>query len=186
VSPHGPLAGYRALDLTDHRGALAGRWLADLGVDVVKGEPPGGDRDRDLAWLAGNLGKRSVTLDLGSAGGRTTARRLAETADFVLESFPPGVLARHGLGWPTLAAANPALVLTSITAFGQTGPRAHWKATDLTLMALGGSAFGCGDRRRPPLRIGVPQAWAHAAAEAVVAGASGWTSRPRARSSGPS
>jgi crotonobetainyl-CoA:carnitine CoA-transferase CaiB-like acyl-CoA transferase len=169
LSGHGPLAGYRALDLTDHRGALAGRWLADLGVDVVKAEPPGGDPDRDLTWLAGSFGKRSVTLDLESAEGQATARRLAAASDFVLESFSPGVIARHGLGWETLARANPALVLTSITAFGQTGPRAGWKATDLTLMALGGSAFLCGDRARAPVRVGVPQAWAHAAAEAVVA-----------------
>jgi crotonobetainyl-CoA:carnitine CoA-transferase CaiB-like acyl-CoA transferase len=169
VSGHGPLAGYRALDLTDHRGALAGRWLADLGVDVVAAEPPGGHPEGDLTWLAGNLGKRSVTLDLESGEGRALARRLAAGADFVLESFSPGALARYDLGWETLAVANPALVLTSITAFGQTGPRADWKATDLTLMALGGSAFVCGDRQRAPVRIGVPQAWAHAAVEAVVA-----------------
>ena len=153
MSGHGPLAGYRALDLTDHRGALAGRWLADLGVDVVTVEPPGGDPERDLTWLAGSFGKRSVTLDLESGEGRALARRLAEASDFVLESLLRGYSRDTACGWETLAA-NPALVLTSITAFGQTGPRAGWKATDLTLMALGGSAFVCGDRRRAPVRIG--------------------------------
>lgn len=180
---HGPLGGYRALDLTDHRGALAGRILADLGVDVVKVEPPGGeparltppfvaDRPgptRSLAWLPANLGKRSVAVDLDTEDGQAAFRRLAARADFVLESFAPGDLAARGLGWDALHRAHPGLVLTSITAFGQTGPRAGWKATDLTLMALGGPAFVCGDRDRPPLRIGVPQAWSLAAAEAVVA-----------------
>ncbi|MBI3457909.1 MAG: CoA transferase [Candidatus Rokubacteria bacterium] len=179
----GPLSGYRALDLTDGRGALAGRILADLGVDVVKIEPPGGEADRialpwagdvagptrSLAWLPANFGKRSVALDLETPSGRTALVRLVVTADFLLESFPPGHLAARGLGWEQLARDHPALILTSITAFGQTGPRATWKATDLTLMALGGSALVCGDRDRPPLRIGVPQAWYHAATEAVVA-----------------
>ncbi|MGH7267837.1 MAG: CoA transferase, partial [Candidatus Rokuibacteriota bacterium] len=179
----GPLAGYRALDLTDHRGALAGRLLADLGVDVLKVEPPGGEADRaaapwagdtpgptrSLAWLPGNFGKRSVAVDLGEDAGRAEARRLAAGADFVLDSSPPGHLVARGLGWEVLHRQNPATILTSITAFGQSGPRAGWKATDVTLMAAGGSAFICGDRDRPPLRIGVPQAWCHAAAEAVVA-----------------
>ena len=84
MSARGPLAGYRALDLTDHRGALAGRLLADLGVDVVKVEPPGGEPDRlappfagdppgptrSLAWLPSNFGKRSVALDLHRDEGR--------------------------------------------------------------------------------------------------------------------
>lgn len=180
---HGPLAGYRALDLTDERGALAGRLLADLGVEVVKVEPPGGEADRrrtpwadnvpgparSLLWLPGNLGKRSVTLDLDTEAGRAAVRRLAAGADFALESFPPGHLGARGLDWEALSRDHPALILTSITPFGQTGPRAGWRATDLTLMAVGGSAFVCGDRDRPPLRIGVPQAWAHAGAEAVVA-----------------
>lgn len=183
MSEHGPLAGYRALDLTDERGALAGRLLADLGIDVIKVEPPGGEDGRrrlpwagdfpgptrSLTWLPGNFGKRSVVLDLETEAGRASLRRLLEGADFVLESFPPGHLGARGLGWDTLSREHPALILTSITPFGQTGPRAAWKATDLTLMAAGGAAFVCGDRDRPPLRIGVPQAWALAGAEAAVA-----------------
>jgi crotonobetainyl-CoA:carnitine CoA-transferase CaiB-like acyl-CoA transferase len=178
----GPLEGYRALDLADARGALAGRLLADLGVDVLRVEPPGGAPDRrrlpnagetpgptrSLAWLVESFGKRSVTADLDTADGRETVLRLAAGSDFVLESGAPGELDRRGLGWEVLRRAHPALILTSITPFGQTGPRAGWKATDLTLMALGGSVFLCGDRDRPPLRIGVPQAWYHAATEAVV------------------
>ena len=182
MSRHGPLQGYRALDLTDEQGALAGRLLADLGVDVVKIEPPGGAPDRwrapfsqdtpgptrSLRWLPENFGKRGVTLDLDTDEGHVAFLRLAARADFVLESFAPGALAAKGLGWEILRLQHPGLVLTSITAFSQTGPRARWKASDLTLMALGGSAFLCGDRDRPPVRIGVPQAWYHAAAEAVV------------------
>src|SRR5262249_2350031 len=154
-----------------------------LGVDVLKIEPPGGEPDRlapawagpvagptsSLSWLADNLGKRSATADLDREADRAAVRRLAATTDFVLESFPPGELAARGLDWDPLRRQRPDLILTSITAFGQTGPRAAWKATDLTLAALGGSALVCGDADRPPLRIGVPQAWALAATEAVVA-----------------
>src|SRR5262245_53690865 len=117
----GPLTGLRALDLTDHRGALAGRLLADLGVDVLKIEPPGGEPDRlapawagpvagptsSLSWLADSLGKRSATADLDREADRAAVRRLAATTDFVLESFPPGELAARGLDWDTLRRQRP-------------------------------------------------------------------------------
>jgi CoA:oxalate CoA-transferase len=105
--------------------------LADLGADVVKLEPPEGDLAR--VWgqtrhgLSGfytqqNVGKRNVCIDLKSPGGARIAHDLAAAADVVVENFRPGVMERLGLGWPTLQAANPRLVLLSITGFGQEGP----------------------------------------------------------------
>ena len=107
---------YRALDLTDELGELAGRILADLGADVIKVEPPGGDPSRwrppfradvpdpeaSLPWWAANRNKRSITLDLESADGQALFRRMAATADFVLESFLPGYLEALGLGYAHL------------------------------------------------------------------------------------
>jgi crotonobetainyl-CoA:carnitine CoA-transferase CaiB-like acyl-CoA transferase len=184
----GVLAPYRVLDLTDSWGFLCGKILGDLGADVVKVEPPGGDparglgpyyhdephRERSLHWFAYNTSKRGITLDLASATGRDLFLRLARTADFVLESYQPGHLASLGLDYPTLRAANRRLILTSITPFGTTGPYAAYKGTDLEAMALGGFMAVTGQPGRPPLRVGVvPQApmWAsmHAAMGTLVA-----------------
>src|SRR6188768_1920886 len=120
---------YRALDLTNELGELAGRILADLGVDVIKIEPPDGDPSRwrppfagdqpdpeaSLAWWASNLNKRSMALDLESEDGRAMFRRLVATADFVLESFQPNYLAELGLDYAALAGINAGIILTSIT-----------------------------------------------------------------------
>lgn len=133
-----PLAGVRVLDLSRVlSGPFAGRLLADLGADVVKLEPPEGDVTR--LWgdvrhgLSGfytqqNVGKRNVCVDLKAPGGADLALRLATVADVVVENFRPGVLARLGLGWEALSAANPRLVLLSISGFGQTGPYANRQA----------------------------------------------------------
>jgi crotonobetainyl-CoA:carnitine CoA-transferase CaiB-like acyl-CoA transferase len=181
-APIGPLTGYRALDLTDEKGVLCGKILADLGVDVIKLEPPGGDParrlgpfaedipnpERSLFWWAFNANKRSITLDLTKPQGRDLFLRLVRVADFIIESFVPGELECLGLSYHTLAQVNPRVILTSITPFGQTGPYATYRATDLVVMAMGGSMFLTGDADRPPVRIGYPQAFLHAAAEAAV------------------
>jgi crotonobetainyl-CoA:carnitine CoA-transferase CaiB-like acyl-CoA transferase len=173
---------YRALDLTSESGEMAGRILADLGADVIKIEPPGGDpsrtrppfcgdradRESSLAWWAANLNKRSVVLDLESTYGRDVLRGLVRTADFVLESFPPGYLDALGLGYSALAAINPRIILTSITPFGQTGPYRHYPATDLTLQALGGFLYVNGDADRPPVRISADLAYRHAGGQAAA------------------
>lgn len=129
-----PLEGLRVLDLSRAlSGPYAGRLLADLGADVVKLEPPDGDMTRYLGQvrhgLSGlytqlNVGKRNVCVDLDIEEGRNVARRLGAAADVVVENFRPGVLDRLGLGWAELSAANPGLVLLSISGFGQTGPGA--------------------------------------------------------------
>jgi len=127
-----PLAGLRVLDLSRIvAGPYAGRLLADLGADVVKLEGPDGDMAR--IWgeqrhgLSGfytqqNAGKRNLGIDLKAAGAADLVLRLAASADVVIENFRPGVMERLGLGWDALHAANPRLVLLSVTGFGQTGP----------------------------------------------------------------
>ena len=177
-----PLGPYRVLDLTEGGYNWCGRVLADLGADVIKVEPPGGSPtrlrgpffqdqrhpERSLYWFAYCLNKRGITLDLEAGDGRDHLRALAATADILLESFQPGCLAGLGLGYDDLAKINPGLVYTSITPFGQTGPRAHYQATDMTLWAMGGMQYLCGDEDRPPVRVSLPQAELNAAAQGAA------------------
>jgi crotonobetainyl-CoA:carnitine CoA-transferase CaiB-like acyl-CoA transferase len=130
-----PLEGVRVLDVSRvFAGPVAGRTLADLGADVVKVEQPDGDITRlwgrkvaDLStyFTQQNCGKRNVCIDLRSDGGAALIGRLAERADVLIENFRPGVMARHGLDWPTLSARHPGLVMLSISGFGQIGPDAQ-------------------------------------------------------------
>jgi crotonobetainyl-CoA:carnitine CoA-transferase CaiB-like acyl-CoA transferase len=176
------LAELRVLDCSDESGFLAGKILGDLGADVVKVEPPGGDRDgrrppylagvvdpeRSLSWLALNTSKRGITLDLERAAGRSAFRRLLAWADVLLDTFAPGTLDAWGFGWDTLHAEHPRLVRCAITPFGQTGPHAPFRARDLVVVAMGGNAAMTGDSDRPPLRCTMPTAYYHAAPEAVL------------------
>ena len=176
------LSPYRVLDLTTNTSAICGTMLADLGADVIAVEPPGGsplrnagpfrhdepDREHSLTWWAYARNKRSIELDLTSADGRATFMQLAAGADVVVESYPPGYLDGLGLGYEALAAANPGVVFTSITAFGGEGPKAKWAATDLTVWASSGAHFLTGDEDRAPVAPTVPQAYLHAGAEAAV------------------
>jgi len=176
------LSPYKVLDLSDERGHLCGQILGDLGADVVLVEPPTGsrarhsgpfykdepDRDRSLAFWAFNRNKRSVTLDLDRADDRDKLRRLASSADFLIESRNPGQLARIGLGYADLAALNPRLIYVSISAYGQNGPKADAAATDLTIAAAGGILLLQGDADRAPLRITVPQAFLHASSDGAA------------------
>jgi crotonobetainyl-CoA:carnitine CoA-transferase CaiB-like acyl-CoA transferase len=134
----GPLAGTRVLDLSRMiSGPLCGRLLADLGADVVKIEPPGGDPTRRVPPLVdgvspyyaqANAGKRNVGIDLKAPDGAAVLARLATDADVLIENFRPGVLARYGLDAPTLLDTNPKLVYCSVTGWGQDGPWAHRRA----------------------------------------------------------
>lgn len=173
----GFLDGLKVLDCTDERGLAAGRLLADLGADVVQVEPPGGSSARlqapfsagdSMFWQAYAANKRGVTADMHSASGRQELRRLAASADFFIESADPGTLDALGLGWADLHEVNPALVYVSITAFGSSGPKSGWAATDLTVWAAGGPLAYNQDETGPPLRISVPQAFLHAAADAAA------------------
>jgi len=176
------LSPYRVLDLTTERGLLCGQLLGDLGADVIKIEPPGGSParrlgpflddqphpDRSLYWWAYNRNKRSITLDIDRPEGRDLLKQLVPSADFVIESFNPGEMAGRGLGYDDLAALNPAIIYTSISAFGQDGPKATYADSDLVLMAAGGPLILTGDDDRPPVRLSVPQAYLHASADAAV------------------
>jgi crotonobetainyl-CoA:carnitine CoA-transferase CaiB-like acyl-CoA transferase len=177
------LTPYRVLDLTTERGLLCGQMLGDMGADVIKIEPPGGSAaraigpfyndaphpDRSLYWWAYNRNKRAITLDIERDAGRKLLLRLVERADFLIESDNPGQLARHHLGFDDLAKINPALIYVSITPFGQDGPKASYADSDLIIMAAGGPLILAGDADRPPVRLGVPQAYLHASADAAVA-----------------
>jgi crotonobetainyl-CoA:carnitine CoA-transferase CaiB-like acyl-CoA transferase len=177
------LSPYRVLDLTDERGLLCGKILADLGADVIQVEPPGGSSARNLGpfhhgsphpekslfWWAYAVNKRGITLNLTCVDGHQLFTRLVQEAHFLIESFPPGYLEGLGLGYKALAAINPGLVMVSITPFGQDGPYAHYQATDVVGMAMSGLMYLTGDPDRAPVRVGFPQFYLHGAA----AGAAG-------------
>jgi crotonobetainyl-CoA:carnitine CoA-transferase CaiB-like acyl-CoA transferase len=177
----GWLSPYRVLDLTDHRGTLAGQMLAKLGADVMQVEPPAGSPARHLApfatdaegklhslfWSAYCAGKRGITCDLDVDEGQALLRRLVASADFLIESEDPQVMSRRGLDFATLRELNPALIHVSITAFGFDGPKAGWAATDLTQWASGGPLLPTREPGQTPLRVAVPQAYLHAGADAA-------------------
>jgi crotonobetainyl-CoA:carnitine CoA-transferase CaiB-like acyl-CoA transferase len=177
VQDAGMLSPYRVLDLTDARGLLCGKILADLGADVIQVEPPTGNAarcigpfyhdevhpERSLFWWAYTGNKRSITLNLASRDGQALLKRLIPTADFLIESGSPGELAALGLSYEALAALNPALIMVSITPFGQDGPYAHYKAPDLVGMGLAGFMYVTGDPDRPPVRVGFPHFYLHGA-----------------------
>jgi crotonobetainyl-CoA:carnitine CoA-transferase CaiB-like acyl-CoA transferase len=139
--------------------------LADMGADVIKVESPEGDglrqwppiRNGDSENFASvNRNKRSVVLDLKDPVQRAAARRLALSADVVVENFRPGVLQKLGLGYDVLAAEKPSLVYCSISAYGQTGPRAQEGGFDLTVQAVSGVMSVTGDKGGAPVKCGVP------------------------------
>ncbi len=154
------------MDLADLTGAVCGRILADLGADVVKVEPPGGEADRmqppfvgdvenstrSIPWLAANVNKRGVTCDLTSTEGRALFARLAAGARIVIESFAPGRFAELGLDEIVRDA-----IVVSITPYGQDGPLARVPGSDLEVTAASGSLWLAGEEGRPPLRTAQPQ-----------------------------
>jgi benzylsuccinate CoA-transferase BbsE subunit len=131
------LSPYRVLDLAGEMGLFCGKMLGDLGADVIKIEPPGGDLarrmgpfyhhepdpEKSLFWFAYNTSKRGITLNIETADGREIFKRLVKTADVIVETFRPGYLDKLGLGYRDLEKINPGVILISITPFGQTGPR---------------------------------------------------------------
>lgn len=164
--PPGALDGLRVLDLTDYRGQLCARLMADMGADVIKVEPPTGDlarrigpfvddvphRDRSLFFWFYNLNKRSLTLELTRPRGSEILLALARSADVIVESFKAGQIREMGLGWEELHRINPALILLSIAPFGQTGPYRDFEADDTVLSALGGMLYVNGFPGCQPVR----------------------------------
>jgi len=180
------LAPYRVLDLTGPLGFLTGKIFGDLGADVIKIEPPGGDPSRlqppllknengndsgnpqSLYWLAYNANKRGITLNLDQEKGRELFRCLVRRADFLIESFAPGVLRQLDLGYDILHEENPRLILVSISPFGQQGPYKDLQGSDLEIMALSGAMSLAGEKDGAPMRVSVPQAPMWVSAEAAM------------------
>jgi benzylsuccinate CoA-transferase BbsE subunit len=142
------LSGCRVLDLTDDKGRLCSRWLADMGAEVVRIEKP--SQSADFHWE--NLGKSSVTLDIELKPGQELFRRLLKTADVLVESHPPGYLDSLGLGYNQLNKINPRLIMASITPFGQSGPYSGYKSSDIVASAMGGQLYLNGEAGSPPLK----------------------------------
>ncbi len=179
------LSPYRVLDLTDEKGAFCGKLMGDMGADVIKIERPGGDSSRNIGpyyhdevdpqkslyWFTLNTSKRGITLDIEKPQGLEIFKKLVKTADFVIESFPPGYMDKLGVGYPDLEKLNPGIIMVSITPFGQTGPFKDFKGPDLVMWALGAGPFmrSFDSPDRPPFRISHhPQTYFHAGTEAVV------------------
>ncbi|KAF0965646.1 CaiB/BaiF CoA transferase family protein [Rhodococcus sp. T7] len=172
-----PLSGVRILDLTDGLGESAGRFLADLGAEVIRVEQPGGSNSRlapplhqgvSIPFALRNANKAGCVVDLDTAAGQGELRSLVADADILIESLTPGLLAARGLGAAELARINPALVMLSITGFGQNGPYRDWISTEPTLYAMSGVLSRSGEPGAEPLlppnglaeeAIGIHAAW---------------------------
>jgi benzylsuccinate CoA-transferase BbsE subunit len=176
-----PLGGYRVLDLADARGAHCAKTLADLGADVVKVEPPGGDASRrmppfkdhcpdeqtSLFFHYYNTNKRGITLNVDCPSGQDLLRQLAARADVVLHTSEPRQIEPRGLSYDALAAVNPALVVTSLTGFGLSGPHAEYACPELVAFAMSGAMYLSGEPGREPCMA--PGCLAFALGSAVAA-----------------
>ena len=170
------LDGVRILDLTSEMGWYCGKLLADLGADVIKVEPVGGDpargrapfwqgapgRETSLRFWYFNANKRSATVDLGQYDGRWLLGELVKTADIVIESWTAAErseLAEHGVDPDAYMESQPALVWVSLTGFGLDGPKAGWEVTDIVAQAAAGIATLAGYPDGSPMRIAGNQAY---------------------------
>jgi crotonobetainyl-CoA:carnitine CoA-transferase CaiB-like acyl-CoA transferase len=164
----GALSGVKILDLTRIiSGPYGTMLLAFLGAEVIKiEEPPEGDPARrttlyyqdglSAVFTAGNVGKKSVTINLKTERGRALFLRLVEKADVVIENFRPGTMGRLGLEYATLKAANPRIIACAISGYGAWGPLKDAPAFDLTVQAMAGGMSITGEPGRPPVKMGAP------------------------------
>jgi crotonobetainyl-CoA:carnitine CoA-transferase CaiB-like acyl-CoA transferase len=172
----------RALDLADDKGFLCGKILADLGVNVIKIERPGGDpsrnigpyfggqpdREKSLYWFAYNSNKKGITLDIDTAKGQEIFKKLVLKTDFVIESFAPGYMDKLGIGYEALSKDHKQLIWASITPFGPQEPYRSYKYDDIVAMGMSGTLYQTGETDGPPVHISMPQAPMHAGADAAV------------------
>lgn len=177
------LPGYRVLDLSEGGSMFCGKMFGDYGADVIKMERVGGspsrippfikdvpDPEKSLFWLAHNVNKRGITLNLELREGQELFKKLVSKADFVIESFATGYLDKLGLGYKELSKINPRVILTSITPYGQTGPHADYKAYDINCWGMGGYMWLIGDADRAPLQISLlEQSYINGGAEGAAA-----------------
>jgi len=178
------LSGVKVLDLTHHvAGPFCTKTLADYGADVIKIERPGsGDPARSMGPFQGddphpeksglffylNTNKRGVTLNLKTPTGREIFKELVKGADVLVESFRPHVMPGLGLSYEEMKKVNPGLVMSSVTSFGQTGPYAEYKATEMVIYGMGGAMVNTGQPEREPVSYGVPTAVYHGGRVAAV------------------
>ena len=167
----GALTGYRILDLTDSKGAYCAKLLADMGADVIKIEPPQGDIGRRIPpflhgdphpeksfyFLYRNANKRGITLNLESDEGKDIFKKLAKSADVLVENFGPGYMENLGLGYDLLSAINPKLIMVGVTEFGLSGPYRDYKGSSIVDFALSGVMITSGyGGKVPTLLPGTP------------------------------
>lgn len=172
----------RALDLTDDKGFLCGKILADLGVNVIKVEKPGGDPSRNIGgfwgcaadpekslyWFAYNSNKKGITLDIEKEKGKELFRHLVKNVDFVIESFAPGYMEKLGLSYKDVSKTNKKIIWASITPFGPEEPYRDYKDSDIVVMGMSGTLYQTGETDGPPVHISMPQACLHAGADAAL------------------
>src|SRR3984893_18551730 len=169
------LSGIRVLDLADNAVAYASRLLADLGAEVIRIESPHRNALRrqddavSCAHAFWNANKKAITLDLACADGRRLFRDLVAKSDVVIETFAPGTLSAWGIGYETMKDRNPGIILVSVTPYGQTGPCAKFRATDLTLLAAGGLLSLGGYPEIGPVAVAGEQGYLAAAIFGAVA-----------------
>jgi len=165
TAPAGPLAGYRVLELgSTVAGPFCGRLLADFGAEVIKVEPAEGDAVRTMgkrfhgkSLYAASIfrNKSLISVDLRKAEGQRIVADLAALSDVLIENFRPGGMERWGLGYDTLSARNPGLVMVRISGFGQDGPYSQRAGYGVIGEALSGLRHLTGDPDRPPARVAV-------------------------------
>jgi formyl-CoA transferase len=166
TATHGPLRGYRVLELGNLIAApYASRLFAEFGAEVIKVERPrGGDElrrwrltrgDTSMFWYLQGRNKKSITLDLRQPAGQALALDLVRRCDVVIENFRPGTLEGWNLGYETVRAANPGIILVRISGYGQTGPYRDRPGFANVAEALGGIRHLTGYPDRPPVRAGI-------------------------------
>ena len=158
------LQGVRILDCTRNiAGPVATMLAAEMGADVIKVEPPGGDEMRQwppfvdgesVYFVSCNRGKRSIMIDLKTGEGKHLLQRLLATADVMVENYRPGTLEKMGMGWSDLHPRHPKLVWISVSGYGRSGPRAKAPAYDSMIQAYTGMMGITGEQGRPPVRCG--------------------------------
>ncbi len=161
-----PLSDVRVVEICQiAAGPFCGMMLGDLGADVIKVEPPQGDAMREWPPFNGsfsenfaslNRNKRAIALNLKLDDHLEVAKKLIQLADVLVENNRPGVMHRLGLDYDTVSKLNPKLVYCSISAYGQTGPRAKEGAFDVTMQAISGIMSVTGEEGEPPVKCGVP------------------------------
>lgn len=163
-----PLDGLRVLDLGRHQaGPTCAMWLGDLGADVIKIENPEHGEDgrasgppffegESAFFLSANRNKRSLALDIKRPEGQEIFRRLADTADVVVENFRPGVMDALGIGYATVSARNPRIIYCSISGYGADGPYADRPGLDQIVQGTSGLMSVTGFEGGPPVRVGIP------------------------------